>query len=355
MIQRNHATIVKAAAVAALCVFVSTLRGAVSAQEGQAASQPRLAARVGNETITLQDLEKELAPQLAKLEEQRYSLLRKRLDDMIAERLLRLEAGRRRVMVGELIASEVEAKTPRVKEEEIAAYIEKNRGSLRGDEAALRKRAGDELWVQRLAQSRAAFIDSLKKGTPTAVLLEQPIPYRAKVTVDGAYDKGPKEAPVTIVEFSDFECPFCRRALPVMNDIMKQYAGKVRWVYRDFPLASIHPLAVKAAEAARCAGESGKFWQYHDLIFDSSAKPSEADLTTFAERVGLDPGVFGKCLRSGKYRTAVEADVEEGRRLGVTGTPTFFINGRSLVGAQPLPAFQGIIESELQLAPKPRQ
>lgn len=344
--------IVRTTIAFALFVCVILLEGASPAQDRQSGSPARPAAKVGNEVISLQELEKELAPQLAKLEEQRYSFLQKKLDEMIGERLLRQEATRRGITVGELFASEVESRAQRVKEEDIAAYVEKNRGSLRGDDAVFRKRVRDELWTQRLAQQRTAFIESLRKVTPTAVLLEEPTPYRVKVAGDGAFSRGNKDAPITIVEFSDFECPFCRRALPVMREVMKQYGAKVKWVYRDFPLVSIHPLAAKAAEAARCAGEGGKFWQYHDLIFDSPTKPSEADLMTFGEQIGLDVNAFRACLRSGKYQGAVEADVEEGRRLGVTGTPTFFINGRSLVGAQALSAFQDIIESELRLAPK---
>lgn len=129
---------------------------------------------------------------------------------------------------------------------------------------------------------------------------------------------------------------------------MRQYPGSVKWAFRDFPIASLHPQAPKAAEAARCAGDQGKFWEYHDLLFDSQPRAAIADFKRFAEQLKLDPTTFGLCLDSGKQRGAVQSDVEDGTRLGVTGTPTFFINGRILVGAQPLEKFRNVIEAELR-------
>jgi protein-disulfide isomerase len=129
---------------------------------------------------------------------------------------------------------------------------------------------------------------------------------------------------------------------------MQQYDGLVRWVYRDFPIPSLHPQAPKAAEAARCAGEQGKFWEYHDLLFDSTGQWTTTDFKRFAEQLKLDPKGFGRCLDSGKYQAAVQSDVEDGTRLGITGTPTYFINGRVLVGAAPPENFRKIVDAELR-------
>jgi protein-disulfide isomerase len=159
--------------------------------------------------------------------------------------------------------------------------------------------------------------------------------------------RGEKNAAVTIVEFSDFQCPFCKAATATMHQVMAQYAGKVRWVFRDFPIASLHPLANKAHEAARCAAEQGKFWEYHDLLFQRSPQLAPAELKQYARGLKLDGDAFDRCLEAGKYQPAVAADLEEGQRLGVSGTPAFFINGRLLAGAQPATAFQQIIDSEL--------
>jgi len=166
--------------------------------------------------------------------------------------------------------------------------------------------------------------------------------------VEGAPSKGPAAALVTIVEFSDFHCPYCRTVVPTIAQVLARYPDKVRLVYRDFPLDGLHPGARRASEAARCAGDQGKFWAYHDLIYAAEPDSSPEQLKRFAQQAGLDVGAFEGCLASGKHRPAVQQDVDEGIRLGVEGTPAFFINGRMLAGAQPLEAFVRIIDDELE-------
>ena len=165
--------------------------------------------------------------------------------------------------------------------------------------------------------------------------------------VDGAPSKGPGAAPVTIVKFEDFQCPFCKQAQATEAQLLSRYGNKVKLVHRDFPISSIHPLAWKAHEAARCANEQGKFWPYHDLLYTNAPKLSVDDLKAYAKEAGLTMPAFEQCLTSEKYKTLVQKDVDEGTRLGVSGTPTFFINGRVLSGAQPLATFAGIVDEEL--------
>lgn len=173
-----------------------------------------------------------------------------------------------------------------------------------------------------------------------------PSPIEVSVDDDPAF--GPEDAPVTIVEFSDFECPFCARFRSETFDALaEQYDGQIRFVYRDFPLSSIHPDAQKAAEAAECADDQGMFWEMHDVIFANQSNMGVAALSGFAEDLELDMSDFDECLNNGKYADEVLADLQEGQTYGVTGTPTFFINGVRLVGAQPLSAFQAIIDQEL--------
>ena len=175
----------------------------------------------------------------------------------------------------------------------------------------------------------------------------------AGVRVDGDPATGPPDAPVTIVEFSDFQCPYCQafsqQTLPL---ILSTYRDRVRYVFRDFPIASIHPQAQKAAEAAECAFEQGRFWEYHDRLFLHQGALSLADLKTHARAVGLDGQAFERCLESGKYAHEVQKDLEDGLTSGVTGTPTFFINGVKVEGAQPFSVFQAVIERELARAPR---
>lgn len=158
-------------------------------------------------------------------------------------------------------------------------------------------------------------------------------------------------APVTIVEFSDFECPYCKQVVPTLTQLLSRYPEKVKLVFRDFPLDSIHPQARKAAEAARCAEDQGKFWEYHDALFANAPKLGAEELAAYARQVGLDVASFQRCLGSGTHAAAVQKSVDEGIRLGVTGTPAFFINGELLSGAQPLDAFARVIERELARVP----
>lgn len=176
-------------------------------------------------------------------------------------------------------------------------------------------------------------------------------PPKAEVSVDDDPFLGNEEAPVTVIEFSDFECPFCKRFHnSTLDQLISDYVdtGKIKFVYRDFPLTSIHPNAQKAAEAAECADDQGKFWKMHDLLFDRSPALSEDKLTNYAEELGLNVEQFQDCLASGKYADEVGKDFADGLAAGVNGTPTFFINGERLIGAQPFSAFQAIIDKQLE-------
>ena len=162
---------------------------------------------------------------------------------------------------------------------------------------------------------------------------------------------GNPDAPVTIVEFSDFQCPYCGQFFKTTEpQIFEKYVktGKVRFVYRDFPLSSIHPMAQKAAEAAECAHEQDKFWQYHDHIFENQSKLSEENFKKWAGELGLNTAQFAACLDSGKYADEVEKDLNDGIQLGVTGTPTNFVNGKLVVGAVPFSQFESLIEAALK-------
>jgi protein-disulfide isomerase len=207
----------------------------------------------------------------------------------------------------------------------------------------------------------------------TAVVQATPTPpavVEASVDDDPAW--GPEDAPVTIIEFSDFQCPFCSRFInQTYPQIKQEYEGQVRFVYRDFPLNSIHPWAQKAAEAGECADDQGKFWEYHDAIFqaqtsltqgyETAATAQAADpsagltaavdaLKGLAPNLGLDTATFNQCLDSGTHAEEVQKDYQEGITYGVTGTPAFFINGVTVIGAQPYANFKSVIDAALQEA-----
>ncbi len=191
---------------------------------------------------------------------------------------------------------------------------------------------------------------NLKSLVAQAKQQTQPQPTETgEVSPDDDPFLGEDNAPVTIIEFSDYQCPFCKKFYDeTEKQLIKDYVetGKVKFVYRDFPLDSIHPLARKAAEAAECADEQGKFWEYHDKLFETQ-KLDEASLKQHAKDLGLDTEQFNSCLDSGKYKDEVQKDLDDGIKAGVTGTPTFFINGKKVVGAQPYSVIKQIIDDEL--------
>jgi protein-disulfide isomerase len=161
---------------------------------------------------------------------------------------------------------------------------------------------------------------------------------------------GNKNAKVIVVEFSDFQCPFCQKAAPTVKQIIESYGDNILFVYRDFPIHSIHPQAQKAAEASQCAFEQDRFWDYHDKLFEKQSEWGISGVPKFkdyATELGLDTTKFNDCLDSGKYANEVGADLSVGQQLGVTGTPTFFVNGEKVVGAQPYSIFEGIIDNAL--------
>jgi len=180
-----------------------------------------------------------------------------------------------------------------------------------------------------------------------APVTEEPQFIRYDVASEGFPSIGPENAPITIVEFSDYQCPYCRRwHEQVYQPLLNEYPGKIRVVYRHFPLTSIHPDAFPAAEAAMCAGEQNAYWQFHEKIFSSDALGSSV-YTQYAQELGLDMTAFDACITEHKYQEAVQADLDFAVNLGVRSTPTFFINGLAIVGAQPLDIFKQVIDKEL--------
>jgi protein-disulfide isomerase len=302
---------------------------------------------VNGDPITANDLERALGAKLSALEEQIHDLKRQELESLIADRLLAQEASRRGISVPALVDAEVTAKVGLVTEQEVETFYQANKARLRGDEASIRNNIRAHLQQQKLLMRRLRFVDSLRSQSKVLVHLQPPPVVRVAVSIDGTPVRGAADAPVTIVEFSDFHCPFCKRAQATLKEILDRYPGKVRHAFRDFPVDSLHPQARQAAEAARCADDQGKFWSYHDTLFANAPNGAPADLRRYAGDVGLDVPVFERCLTDGTHRATVQRDLEEGARLGVDGTPAFFVNGRLISGAQPLEAFTKLIEQEL--------
>ncbi len=307
-------------------------------------------AEVDGVPITNEQVEKALGMNLSKLQEQIYSMKRQALDALVSERLLADEAARRKITVTALIDAEVTSKVGLVTEDEIDKYYEANKAQFKGSLEQSREQIRGGLQNQKIQAQRNTFIQALKSKANVVVRLPAPEVQRVEVNIAGAPSKGPANAPVTLVEFSDFHCPFCKQIEDTtLPQLLAKYGEQVRFVWIDYPIDSLHPQARQAHEAARCANDQGKFWEYHKALYTGAPKSGD-QLKTVAQQVALDMASFDACLSSGKYQAAVQKDVDQGKSLAVTGTPTFFVNGRPLVGAQPLDAFARVIDDEVARA-----
>ncbi|MEA2415262.1 MAG: hypothetical protein QOI58_1919 [Thermoanaerobaculia bacterium] len=313
-----------------------------------AAEVVKPAATIGATSISLTELDAAVGARLNRLRTDEYNIRRGVLDDLIATKLIDAEAARRHITSEELFKTEVEAKITQPDVAEIEpvydGVADKYPGMTKDQVLA---QIADGMRRQRLATRRTQFVKELRAAAGVKVNLEPP---RVAVNADGPA-RGGASAPVTIVEFSDFECPFCGHAVETLQQVEKTYGNNVRIVFRDYPLFS-HRTAKRAAEAAHCAEEQGKFWEMHDRLFSKGGPLSDPDLYRFATQAGIDRNKFDQCLTSGKFKDAWKPSQDEGNRVGVTSTPSFFINGRMIVGAAGYDVFSRIIDEELANAPR---
>lgn len=321
----------------------------------QVNSEPRgsdVVATVGNWSITLDELDRTWGERdpasRGQVRQQLYDSRREVLNQIIGDYLIELEAKMRGVTAAQLLETELLTHQVPVTEEEIGRFYrelgsETNGATLQELSPAIRK----YLEQQRPVLARQSFVDELRARSRLRVLLEPP---RFTVTTaDTDPGAGPANAPVQIVEFSDFQCPFCQRAVPTVKKLQAAYGDRIHLVYKDFPLPN-HPQAFPAAVAANCARAQGKFWEYHDRLFANQQALGPEDLKRHAAELGLDAAKFASCVEDGRMQRLVQADMDESKRYGVSSTPTFFINGRLVSGAQPYEVFDRIIQEELAKA-----
>ncbi len=338
-------TLSRGLALGAILAMTVGLLPACSAQGGGAEAKPApsVVAEVDGKPVTQADLEAAAAPQLKQIEAQRQKILEGVLGQLIEDRLVEAEAASRGMKAEDLMAAEVDGKVAQVTDADVDAWYEENKARVRQPKEQVVSQIKAFLEQQRTGEAREAFLGSLKQKHKVKVLLEPP---REKVEIAGAPTKGPANAPVTIIEFSDFQCPYCSRVAPTLHEVVAKYGDKVRFAFRQFPL-SFHPFAQKAAEASLCANEQGKFWEMHDAMFGNQQELGVDQLKARAAGMGLNADQFNQCLDSSKYAQKVAEDIADGQKVGVSGTPATFINGRMVSGAAGLQDFTNIIDDEL--------
>ncbi len=304
-------------------------------------------AKIGDREISRQELEDSVRAQLIQIENSRYEILESGLDEMIKRELLTREAAARGISLDELREQEIDSKLSDPGEEEIQRIYDENQARLEGQTLDQVKEMIVSYVKQRDAQNLSnALFESLRSKYGVSVMLEPPV---FKVSLGRHPSRGGGEtAPVTIVGFSDYECPYCRVAETTVERVLDTYGEKVRYFHRDYPLP-FHANAKSASQAASCADDQGKFWEYHKALFGRDSLSVEV-FQEIADQLELDRVAFDECLAGEIHSDGIQADILEGGSLGVDGTPAFFVNGRLLSGAQPFEAFKKVIDSEIAKA-----
>jgi protein-disulfide isomerase len=340
------------------CVILLALACSTPAQQ-QAPTAPvpsasDVAARVGNRTITVKELDDrwraDAPTEQVQAVQQLYDGRKQALDAIVADMLIEQAAKAKGLTPTDYRNAEVARRLTPITDGQVAAFYAQNQGQMQGRpleqmSGAIRQFMEEQ---QRATAFQAMVADLRKTGPAVNVTIDPP-----RYTVDVAADDpalGAATAPVTLVEFSDFQCPFCLRVAPTLKRLREAYGDRVRIVWKDFPLTSIHPQAFKAAEAGQCAREQGKFWEYHDRLFANQQALEPEFLKKYAVELGLDAATFNACLDTAKYAERVQEHMGVGNSLGVSSTPSTFINGRLLSGAHPYETFTAIIDEELQRA-----
>jgi protein-disulfide isomerase len=307
---------------------------------------PAVVATVQGQPIAAEDLTNALRGELLRLQIQRYQTLREKLDELIANRIFSLEAAQRGVPVQQFVHDEISAKIQTVTPEQVQAFYEANKNRIKQPLEKVSEQITSYLQQQAQEKRRQALLKELQPRYPVTVALRAPT---VEIATEGEPSLGPANAPVTIVEFSDFQCPYCRQAQGTLKQLMAAYEGKIKLVFRDFPLRTIHPQAQKAAEAAQCAAEQQQFWPYHDKLFASTNFQMD-ELKKFAQELELNMEQFTSCLDSSKYAAGIDADMQAGQQAGVNATPTFFVNGYPLSGAASYERFKELVDAALEQA-----
>lgn len=294
-----------------------------------AAERARVMATVSGQPITAGDVEDALQPVIFDSQEQVYTLRKQSLDAKLNDMLLDAEAKKRNMTPKAVYDAEVLAKVKPPTEEEARKLYDDNKEKLNGTYEQFKPQIFEYLQGQQQQKLEMEFAEQLRKAGAVQIILREPDPPVLSIATDDQPSKGSASAPVTIIEFTDYQCPSCAKSQPIIEEVAKEYGDKVRLVARDFPLEQ-HTYAAKAAEAAEAAREQGKYWEYVAVLFKNQNALEIAKLKEYATQVGLDRAKFDQALDSGKFTDKVQRDLREGDKLGVNSTPTVFINGKRI-------------------------
>lgn len=312
-------------------------------------SKNKVLATVNGTKITQNELEKkydDLTKQLNEMKEREQKFVKYFLDQEVENVLLKLEADARKISVEELINQEVESKVKEVNEEEISKFAQE-RNIPKEQFAGLKDKIKAYLSRSTSTDAKSKFAAELKKKYTVKYNLEKPAKAKVKFKEQtGDPATGNLNSKITVVEFSDFECPYCAKGADVFKKLKAEYSDKVKFIFKQFPL-SFHKNAQAAAEASLCANEQGKFFEYHDTLFTNNKALEKENLSKYAASINLDAAKFKECLDSGRMKAKVEQDMKEGQEYGITGVPAFIIDGELVVGAVPYEEVKTVLDEAL--------
>lgn len=289
----------------------------------------RVLATVNGEPITSEDIENSLRPLIFNVQEQVYTLRQREIDLRINDTLLEQEAQKRKITTTSLLDAEASSKVKKVTEADARAFYDENKERIGVEYSLVKDHLMQLLQERETRNAQTDFAQQLRRTASIQTFLTRPEPPVYNIAIDDQPSLGSPTAPVTIIEFTDYQCPSCAATHPLMEKLLKEYDGKVRLVVRDFPLEH-HANAYKAAEAAEAAREQGKYWEYIALLLSNQSKLDVAALKQYAGQLALDRQKFDAALDSGKFADKVQRDIRDGLRLGVDAIPTFFVNGRKV-------------------------
>ena len=325
------------------------LAGPVAIGASEQGSSPVIA-EVDGIQITLADFEQKHPAALFQARNDFYIAERKAVEEFIDDYLLERQAQKENVTVAQLLERHVNntiAKDP----DESALRVYHEGLDTKEPFEAVREKIVEAIRQRRIARAKAAYLQALRSQAKIAVQITPP---RVPISLDHTPVRGVAGAPLTLVEFADYECPYCQQVEPALNKLEVEYKGRIAFAYKNFPL-SIHPHAQKAAEAAECAGLQKKYWEYHDLLLKTPGF-EVPQLKARARELGLETRSFDACLDSGERSEAVQGDSEEALKLGLQGTPSFFLNGRFFSGIMTYEELRRVVDEELQRIPaQPRE
>ena len=334
-------------AMYALCVVVGVVVGVLGAIAftggNRGGGSDPVVAEYNGKSIRASEAFGQVKTRIFNLEDEMYRTKEQAVKEYVEQRLLEAEAKKQHMTPEQLLEKEAGGAVEDVSDKDIEGFLT-SKGLSLNDPRIRKEDVRDYLKYRKRFDKRQSYVTKLEQTANVRLLLKEPESPKVKVVTDGYPTWGNAKAPVTIVEFSDFQCPYCSRAVPTLDRIKQEYGpDKVRIVFRDMPLPS-HNRSNFAANAAHCAEEQGKFWEYHNTLFQNQSKLEDSDLKSYAKNLGLDASKFGDCYDKKKHQEMIDKSRKEAEELGIQATPSFVINGSLLQGAQPFERFKEKID-----------